>query len=310
MRCRLTRAKHRGRSRGWRAKSLKIGKSNALPWGPRLAIPILFVRRGSGATEEVGGACVNAQYNVASPGSLPAMIAGYQRRKMYDLFLGLGVLPEDTILDVGATSDQSYDHSNYLEAWYPHKSKITAVGLDDGAAFLEAVWPGVRFTKADGRNLPYREGSFDYVHSSAVLEHVGGRSQQLAFISESIRVARKGVFLTTPNRWFPIEFHTLLPLVHWLPASLSRQLLTQIGREFFADEQNLNLLSSNDILRLAREFNSRGNFELLRVRLLGWTSNLIFTFRKHRSDVLKGSDSDERPLVDDPFMIPRARHGA
>ena len=25
------------------------------------------------------------------------------------------------------------------------------------------------------------------------------------------------MFLTTPNRWFPIEVHTRLPLVHWLP---------------------------------------------------------------------------------------------
>jgi hypothetical protein len=25
------------------------------------------------------------------------------------------------------------------------------------------------------------------------------------------------VFVTTPNRWFPVEVHTKLPLVHWLP---------------------------------------------------------------------------------------------
>ncbi len=30
-------------------------------------------------------------------------------------------------------------------------------------------------------------------------------------------MSRKGLFVTTPNRWFPIEFHTVLPLVHWLP---------------------------------------------------------------------------------------------
>ena len=27
------------------------------------------------------------------------------------------------------------------------------------------------------------------------------------------------MFLTTPNRWFPVEVHTRLPLVHWLPES-------------------------------------------------------------------------------------------
>jgi hypothetical protein len=29
-------------------------------------------------------------------------------------------------------------------------------------------------------------------------------------------VARRG-FFTTPNRWFPIELHTKIPLLHYLP---------------------------------------------------------------------------------------------
>ena len=66
----------------------------------------------------------NAQYNVAKPGSVPQRITGRMRRSMYDRFLS-SVRPnsQDTILDVGATSDRVYDFSNYLEAWYPHKSK-------------------------------------------------------------------------------------------------------------------------------------------------------------------------------------------
>jgi hypothetical protein len=49
-----------------------------------------------------------------------------------------------------------------------------------------------------------------------VIEHVGGRDRQEAFVREALRVGRR-VFATTPNRWFPIEVHTRLPLVHWLP---------------------------------------------------------------------------------------------
>ena len=100
------------------------------------------------------------------------------RRSMYDRFLS-SVQPnsKDTILDVGATSDQVYDFSNYLEAWYPHKSRITAVGIDD-AKFLQDLYPGVTFLKADGRDLPFADESFDVVHSSAVLEHVGSRENQ------------------------------------------------------------------------------------------------------------------------------------
>jgi len=82
------------------------------------------------------------------------------------------VAPGDTILDIGATSDRLYDHSNYFEAWYQCKRSVTAVGLDD-AAFLAQQYPGLRFLRADGRDLPFTDASFDYVHSGTALEHVG-----------------------------------------------------------------------------------------------------------------------------------------
>jgi hypothetical protein len=43
----------------------------------------------------------NAQYYIATPGSLAVKIAGYQRRKMFDMFLSIGITSSDTILDVG-----------------------------------------------------------------------------------------------------------------------------------------------------------------------------------------------------------------
>src|ERR1700681_1539429 len=148
----------------------------------------------------------NKQYNLALPGSLPVRIGAYQRRRMYERFLvDAKVTDTDRILDVGATADQTYDSSNYLEKLHPHKSAITAVGTDD-AAFLQRLHPGMRFIQANGRQLPFRDFEFDIVHSSAVLEHVGSRDDQIDFVLECCRVARKAVFFTTPNRWFPVEF--------------------------------------------------------------------------------------------------------
>ena len=62
----------------------------------------------------------NAQYNVAAADSLPVKVAAHQRRKMFARFLAAtGAAATDAVLDVGATSERTYEASNYLEAWYP-----------------------------------------------------------------------------------------------------------------------------------------------------------------------------------------------
>jgi hypothetical protein len=231
----------------------------------------------------------NAQYNLAQPDSLAQRMTARMRRQMYRRFLDMTApTVSETLLDVGATSDRQYDFSNYLEAWYPHKSQITATGIDD-ASHLETDYPGVRFVRGNARDLPFDDDSFDIVHSSAVLEHVGSRENQSRFISEAVRVARRAIFLTTPNRWFPIEVHTSIPILHWLPPAVYRALLRQLKLDFFADEQNLNLLGRGDLLAVARGAGA-ANVEVTSVRLLGWPSNLLLVARKgYRSGQLAGA---------------------
>lgn len=198
---------------------------------------------------------------------------------MFQRFLdSTDVRPEQTILDVGVTSDQKLEASNYLEAWYPHKDRITACGIDD-ASFLELKYPGVRYVRADGKSLPFPDDHFDVVHSSAVLEHVGSREQQKAFIAELVRVARYAAFLTTPNRWFPVEFHSSLPVLHWLPPSAFRAVLRMIGHDLLSREENLNLLAASDVRGLCNQLRL-SDFEVGSVQLFGWPSNLLLTIRK------------------------------
>ena len=51
-------------------------------------------------------------------------------------------------------------------------------------------------------------------------------------ILESRRVARLGWFHFTPNRRFPLETHTGVPVVHWLPTQLRERLFAKLGRPF------------------------------------------------------------------------------
>jgi methyltransferase family protein len=149
------------------------------------------------------------------------------RERKLQLFLELfHPGPDTTVVDVGVTNAPFGGGSsdNFFEALYPWPERITGVGHTELDRF-SAAFPAVRAVRADGRELPFADGSFDLGFSNAVVEHVaGGRDGQRCFVHELCRVARR-VFVTTPNRWFPLEVHTLLPFVHWLPPGPRARLL-------------------------------------------------------------------------------------
>ena len=137
------------------------------------------------------------------------------------------------ILDVGADevgfgADGEFATMNFFEEFYPWRDRITAVGLHDGRNFVER-YPQVDYLRGDGCELPFGDGEFDAYFSNAVIEHVGGADRQRAFVSEALRVSRR-VFITTPNRLFPIELHTRAPIVHWLPERLSNRIYEVIRK--------------------------------------------------------------------------------
>ena len=125
---------------------------------------------------------------------------------------------------------------NFFEELYPWPERITALGLHEGTRFRER-YPSARYVQGDALDLPFADGEFDVVFSNAVIEHVGGREQQRRFVEESLRVARRA-FVTTPNRWFPVEVHTRLPLVHWLPDALAHRVY-DLARKPWAKENHL-----------------------------------------------------------------------
>jgi SAM-dependent methyltransferase len=147
------------------------------------------------------------------------------RKRKLRLFLDeLRPTAETTVLDVGVDERGFGDESgcgtlNFFEELYPWPQQITALGLQDGSAF-RAHYPHISYVQGDALALPFEDDRFDVVFSNAVIEHVGGRERQRKLVSEALRVGRRA-FITTPDRRFPVEVHTRLPLVHWLPASLA-----------------------------------------------------------------------------------------
>ena len=175
-----------------------------------------------------------------------------------------------TILDVGVTPDRTLPESNFFEKLYPYKQQLTATSIED-ASFLEQEYPGLTFVHTPDGKLPFEDQAFDIVFCSAVLEHVGNRQEQARFVRELLRVAKR-FFLTTPNRGFPVEFHTFLPFIHWLPQPAHQAILRLLGLTFWAETKNLNLLTPTDLREL---FPQNTDLRLQKHYLLGLPSNLI-----------------------------------
>jgi hypothetical protein len=159
--------------------------------------------------------------------ALAASVSLRSRERKLRMFLDLYEPgPETTVLDVGVTDAPFGEGStdNFFEARYPWPERITAVG-PTGLERFSAAFPNVRVVRSDGRALPFADEEFELGFSNAVIEHVaGGRQGQRQFVAELCRVARR-VFVTTPNRLFPLDPHTLLPFVHWLPPGRAREWL-------------------------------------------------------------------------------------
>jgi hypothetical protein len=192
------------------------------------------------------------------------------RARRYELFLShIRPQPGESILDVGII-DSSWRSSNPLEASYPYPSRITAVSLDDAPAF-RAAHPEVEVIIADGRDLPFADGAFDIGFSNAVIEHVGNRQQQKRFAEELVRTCRR-VMIATPNARFPIDPHTLLPFVHWLPRGPRHRLLRLTGNGGWASEERLNPLNAG---QLRGFFPPDATVKIVRQRVLGLTTVLV-----------------------------------
>lgn len=193
------------------------------------------------------------------------------RRRVFDLFMRECRPPADArVADFGVSGHRSHPAHYFFEALYPRPDRLTAIGRE-GASWFPRQFPGVRYLEADLRAIPLPDGYFDSGICNAVVEHAGPRARQAELVREVCRVCRCVMF-TTPNKRFPVELHTFLPLLHWLPDRTYRAALRAVGHAYFADVENLNLLDRAAFRRL---FPAERRNRLLAVGLPLVLTNLV-----------------------------------
>lgn len=84
--------------------------------------------------------------------------------------------------------------------------------------------------------LPFADHEFDLAYANSVIEHIPTHKRE-AYAREARRVGR-GWYVQTPAVGFPIEPHSLLPAVHWLPGPV-RNLYWHAGAGSDPDEIHL-----------------------------------------------------------------------
>lgn len=114
-----------------------------------------------------------------------------------------------SILDVGGSA------TYWRTVRAPERVRVTVLNLSPKPSGAETPW-----IQADIRDISsVPDDSFDVVFSNSTIEHVGSWADQKQAASEIMRVGR-AYFVQTPNFWFPVEPHFLVPGFQFLPARL------------------------------------------------------------------------------------------
>lgn len=202
------------------------------------------------------------------------------RKRMFETwsrFMTLSRVRPGKLLDVGSTPDTSWTDSNCMIPWFQSAGWKVALYSPEDISNLARVFRDVTIlpSRPAGSPFPADDQEYDSVVASAVLEHVGSRRAQVEFIRECGRSGRS-IFLTTPNRGHWLEFHTKVPLLHWLPRKAHYGALRSLGLSKWASESMLRLVSRSELAELAREaLGESFDLRIETVWSLGAPSNLV-----------------------------------
>lgn len=202
-----------------------------------------------------------------------------KRKEMFEIIKkNINLNNINSVLDIGTTSDNSLESSNFLIKQFKSikikKSISDQKILNDN--FFDMTFEG---SITENLNDNFDNLRSDLLVCSATIEHLGNFSSIKKGIDNIVNLSDKYFVITTPNRYHPIEFHTKIPFIHFLPKEFYRKLLEFFGNEFFSKEENLNLLSKKDLINLMSNYKNI-SYNINEIKLFGFVSNFIIVGTK------------------------------
>ena len=181
------------------------------------------------------------------------------------------------VLDIGTTSDDKNASSNIVIKNIKNIDKFKCISdqIVNSDFFHKSLNKSI--TEEFSENELY-DFSSDLVVSNATIEHVGNTLNQKKMLENVIKLTKKIFVITTPNKFYPIELHTKIPLIHWFPKSIYRKILKILGLSFYANEENLNLLSVNELKKMLDNYKIM--YEIKFIKLFFFKSNIIIIGKK------------------------------
>ncbi|MBX3616256.1 class I SAM-dependent methyltransferase [Nitrosomonas sp.] len=224
---------------------------------------------------------------IEGAGNLLARFRTSSRQRRAKMFLNNFDLTSETkILDLGGWNGV-HIHA-VLENSPVQPANVYIADIDEQAVKQAAENFG--FTPVvipETGSLPFPDKFFDIVFCSSVIEHVtvpkdsvwtlvSGRifreeaqRHQNEFAGEIVRLGN-GYFVQAPYRWFPIETHSWLPFISYLPRRLQVPLLRFTNRYWVKQTSpDFYLPTRGDMQRYFPDAN------ILEERVLGLTKSLI-----------------------------------
>lgn len=164
--------------------------------------------------------------------TLKESIARRSRARRSQLFFSaLKPDPDALVVDLGGGKGR------HMARFYSALKNVCIVDYNEESLAYAASKFGFQTRMVDGtERLPFEDKEVDIIFCSSVIEHVTGPKEDAvarfkrdgqdfsrqAFdyqkrFADEIRRCGKGYFVQTPNRLFPVEVHSWLPMLGYLP---------------------------------------------------------------------------------------------